>query len=553
MKRTEALVLYRAHTHAQRPTSSLAKAMRKLRRGLGLEAKDRRLVHLKAYLQSNPTADADIDYDSYICFIIANFSDDYALYNSHALADPKLPCPEIFEAIFATAPAERRAKIEAYRPVVLSPFAPKFHAAATANLDSFPSILDPRMGATPETVLTMGDLHANAIKFLYILIREKVITELDEVDYAELSAFYKKDVSGLTSGDIRRFKEILDKAKAPVKSVLVRLIGDVLCDRGNQDAFTLFILNRLKELDLKVEVIASNHDGEFIRAYTPVVTDSSFEFAETIFVKGKEQDSSLSNMQTLLTRMPELKPEIAKIIETSYLPEVKLLSYELSADNKAINIYTHAPVGLETLHALANYFLVDFKASTAAELATTIDAINTEVQECGGVKAILDVMPKANIMRNPVHRLMWNRDYRDLHRPALLSESRDSLCFVHGHDHDHTIKFPSSPHIMNLDDQLGKMTVSTNNHRGAYQVLYSEPTKEVRLEEVRSCASSEEEPSSLLYPPGYRTPPRFKMNLLAGVPVPAPAFDLSNSGSPASGAGYPLLPATPPRTPSPSF
>jgi hypothetical protein len=55
-------------------------------------------------------------------------------------------------------------------------------------------------------------------------------------------------------------------------------------------------------------------------------------------------------------------------------------------------------------------------------------------------------------MTNPLMFSIWNREYENLNRPE--THKGFNLAWVHGHDSKDPIK--DSPHIINLDNQLGK-------------------------------------------------------------------------------------------------
>ncbi|HYF98365.1 MAG TPA: hypothetical protein VD770_05220, partial [Coxiellaceae bacterium] len=257
-----------------------------------------------------------------------------------------------------------------------------------ASLSVFPKKI---ASAAPSLQITLGDLHGNAIKLIYFLIREGTFTGIDAKDYATLLKIY--EANPLQYQHISKFKEIINKLTLPPETKragLVRLIGDVLADRGTNDYFTLMILAKLKELGAPIEVIASNHDVEFLHGFTLPENDS--ELATQNNSLGESQAASMEALTSLLnvdheTIRGELRGDMRPAIK-NYKSSLKLFNYALSPDRKHITLYTHAPVGLETIRKLADEFGTDFKMNTAYNLATSIDTINQKVIEKGGIEAL---------------------------------------------------------------------------------------------------------------------------------------------------------------------
>jgi hypothetical protein len=124
---------------------------------------------------------------------------------------------------------------------------------------------------------SVGDMHGNSMKLLHIAIRLGLITLEPQLDgqgsvkapqalYVELSGIYARAAIELTDEDFLRFKQIVDQfAAGPnANTLLLRLIGDLLADRGSNDMLTLLVLDKFRELRLKYCITASNHDREFI-------------------------------------------------------------------------------------------------------------------------------------------------------------------------------------------------------------------------------------------------------------------------------------------------
>lgn len=113
--------------------------------------------------------------------------------------------------------------------------------------------------------ITIGDLHGNAMKLMFMLVKHGIATNINEAEYNRLVEIYKTPTQDLTKKHLDEFNQILSKIEFS-KDSLVRLIGDELADRGNNDYFTLKILEKLNEHKVPVEIIVSNHSIEFIEA-----------------------------------------------------------------------------------------------------------------------------------------------------------------------------------------------------------------------------------------------------------------------------------------------
>ena len=315
--------------------------------------------------------------------------------------------------------------------------------------------------------ITIGDLHGNAMKLMFMLVKHGIATNIDEADYNRLVAIYKTPTKDLTKKNLDEFNQILSKIEFS-KDSLIRLIGDELADRGNNDYFTLKILEKLNEHKVPVEIIVSNHSIEFIEA-----CEKQDNFHAPMLSHGHAQ--SMEKLQILVEKGIVARDEILAIANKSYKPTLRAISYSLSEDKKEITIYSHAGIGLNTIKSLAQKLKVEYKDATASELAQTIDSINVQFQKhvqnntvntlyarekmCEGYYSI-----HYNLSDAPLEFIMWNRLYHHIDRPAV--HSGYNVNFVHGHDSSD----PTKDNIYNLDNALGKIE---DMNQGAYTVLYS--------------------------------------------------------------------------------
>src|SRR3990167_9276316 len=113
------------------------------------------------------------------------------------------------------------------------------------DIHSYPKI-EERLALQKGDELTIGDLHGNALKLTYFLIRHQIL-DVDEKNYRDLVKIYDKKPDDLTAKDLEKFNAILENSRVNPGMGTIRLIGDVLADRGSNDYFTLEILGKLQD------------------------------------------------------------------------------------------------------------------------------------------------------------------------------------------------------------------------------------------------------------------------------------------------------------------
>ncbi|MCL9683732.1 Dot/Icm T4SS effector Wip [Legionella maioricensis] len=313
--------------------------------------------------------------------------------------------------------------------------------------------------------ITIGDLHANTMKLMFMLVKHGIATNINKEDYNRLVKIYKTETENLTKELLGEFTGILGKLKFNSDST-IRLIGDELADRGNNDYFTLKILEKLKEHKVPVEIIVSNHSIEFIEAY-----ERQEDFLPRILLE--EHSESIRKLQRLVESGIVTRDEILDIAEKAYKPTLRAISYSLSEDNKEITIYSHAGIGLDSIKDLAQKLEVEYKDTTAVCLAQTINKINEQFQKHVQNDTVHTLYTSENMWAGylgenlsdaPFEFIMWNRRYYSLDRPKDHYDYK--INFVHGHDSEDLTK----DNIYNLDNSLGK---GDYGNQGSYTVLYS--------------------------------------------------------------------------------
>lgn len=317
-----------------------------------------------------------------------------------------------------------------------------------------------------EGEVTIGDMHGNALKFIYFLVRQRIIS-MSKADYRKIINIYKKSADQLVKKDLADFIKILNNC-AINKGVKIRLLGDEFADRGSNDYFTLKIIERISQ-EIQLEILCSNHGLDFLNFYET-------HFKELFFSIVRPPTQSLINLNLLIKKKLVTKSEIEKIITNHYLPHLKLLAYDVDEENKCIVLFSHAPIGLRTVEALAKDFNAKYDKKN---LPQTIDQINQAFNEicvkkkmAESSKLMLAREEGVSAMRAPLAypflRTVWNRDYDAKKDPLKKCLDEYSVIYVHGHDGAGYVPSKYKRHVINLDNEFGKYEFA-----GEYGVFFS--------------------------------------------------------------------------------
>ncbi|MBS0286164.1 MAG: metallophosphoesterase [Proteobacteria bacterium] len=338
------------------------------------------------------------------------------------------------------------------------------------DIYEFPAV-DKLLKARDKYQVTIGDMHANAAKLLFACCKHGFI-DITQDDYNQFIKLYHKET--LTAEDIKSFKEIIARIKVfpEAKESLLRLIGDLLTDRGQNDYFILKLLEVLVDNGVPVEILISNHDAEFIRCL-----EQGLGFDKIILEKS--QGKSAVKLQELIQKGLVTREEIISLYNKCIKPNLKALSYSFNDNQDKLTIYSHGPIGLKNIEYMAKRLGVPYLGDEPILIAKTIDAINEKFSEYvsqNKLSELLDVhhVPQDAINgRQPIDpekfpfaHLIWNRKTDDLVRPH-------HIYFVHGHH----MESDSYRNVFNLDNILGKMKTV---HNGQYNVLYSKEVSKLR-------------------------------------------------------------------------
>lgn len=364
----------------------------------------------------------------------------------------------------------------------------------------------------PQSTLTIGDLHGNAIKLLFFLAESGILSLRNQAyDYQKLVEIYYLEIDLIQPCHLDQFESILEAALFnPVATTIkIRLLGDEVADRGQNDYFTLLILEQLHKHFVPIEIIFSNHSAEFVKFYEE---DYPLEFVPLIFAQNMEYIKSLGcatyqkGLIYFLKHELVPKDKILFLITNIYKPSLKLLSYniELAKQNLCnITIYSHAPVGLETIKALADKFNIMYNSNCDILLEQFINILEQINQEFNKLvennlvtKGLLEEKPylyaeKPHISSLPVLRTIWNRIEHPVSdapffRPHFMS-FKDQKCkmhYTHGHDGQGNVKISEQEYVTNLDNCLGMSYNNDYNEQGEYTVEKECPTPKAPIPSI---------------------------------------------------------------------
>lgn len=313
--------------------------------------------------------------------------------------------------------------------------------------------------------LSIGDLHGNALKLFFFLIKHGVFSNISLKDYHAFIKLYEKSPKKISKRDLVWFALFLKRIKVN-RGGTIRLLGDELADRGANDYFTLKFLEKLIDNNVPVETVLSNHTLEFTKAYE-TQEDYIPKDAKTLFLQ------SVLGLDKLVKRNLITKAEVDNLYEKIYFPNLKAITFTVDEEKGAISIFSHAPVGLNAIESICKKLKISYKDSSLYEMASTINALNEafskDYVKRKKITSLLDSENDAdrsevNVFKFPFTHITLNRNYSKLKRPN--KHNGYSIVYIHGHDRNE----PNvADHIYNLDNLLGKNGLTT----AAYDVHYT--------------------------------------------------------------------------------
>lgn len=318
-----------------------------------------------------------------------------------------------------------------------------------ANLSRYP----PRRVVPQGCHVAVGDLHGNAIKFLYILISHGFL-EMEEAAYLRAFIFYQSlDADFFPPKLPQVFEKILNGLTV---NNLCRLIlcGDETGDRGKCDLPTLQVMDLLTYSGINFDILFSNHGFELICAY-----ETSENFFPTYMPPSVT--GSLIALDQLIKQGQVTREEILALIDRAYKPHLRALFYSLDPERGAITFLGHAAIEVKHISYLAKKLGVVFQDEHPLALAETIERINAiftqEYVNKNRVHTLIDPQRirsglTIDAKLHPFEYLMWNRNYEGMRREEV--HRGYPVFYGHGHDPDGI----TNEHIFNLDNEFGKFS-----------------------------------------------------------------------------------------------
>ena len=341
----------------------------------------------------------------------------------------------------------------------------------TINLNEYPDQVDTlQLGDQ----LTIGDLHGNSVKLIYFLIKQGVLKfNKGADDYSKIVEIYNKEP--LETADLDTFKDILNRATFAehAQKAMIRLIGDEVADRGNNDYFTLLVLKKLQENGIQTEIVLSNHGAEFVRFYEEGCKENFHpSISPTTSITGNSYGWGIGTpsydkgLIKLITDKVVSKEEVTQLIEDSYKPKLKLISYAIDQTTvpPAFNIYTHGTAGLNTIKELALAWQIKYKDSSLEELSKTIDAINEKFYVLVKNQQVTEKFSMTGSIEN-IFIWIGNSSVTPNEEPRRPStnDSTKNFCIKYIHGHIGEYVSPES-NIINLDTNLGRPNVDNGKY-----------------------------------------------------------------------------------------
>lgn len=314
------------------------------------------------------------------------------------------------------------------------------------------------------SLVTIGDLHGNSLKLLYLLLKLGIVfwPDNEEKKPGELyQDFYRAyHITPPTKESLKTLKDLITKlhiSDAEHRPHL-RFLGDELADRGLNDLISLWIFDTLHQHGVQYDCCYSNHTHEFLGNYVRVlINQGSYSELNAAF-------QSFSWLYYCITANLIEKNVVIDLVE-NHKTHLRLMTYGL--ENTGIFQYTHAPTSYTIDQFLAQKLQLFYIANRPEFRAWSIEKIN----HAFGVllsknqnltlfnREIIISLNNHNVLKeheHPFEHIIWNRTYKDfLMRPPTHREYGYEQGSVHGHD----LLDPDSNQndIVCLDNLFGKV------------------------------------------------------------------------------------------------
>lgn len=234
----------------------------------------------------------------------------------------------------------------------------------------------------PEVTYTLPDLHGNAMYLLYICGLLGIV-EFDASTWQKLWSLYERDM--LTKRDFNTFSNLVGGAFSYHFYPSLRLIGDVLADRGRHDYLTLIVLEHVFDaltlFDKQFTIIYSNHDAVFLNSARLRSQHAYFQLDEALYPEVIEAGGSVTQFFNSMVRLRGsieqgvvTVSDVMRIVEKVVKPSLSLIACEW-IDSRPV-IFSHAPTHIDFILYLSTVLGVSQWYSGAADIDHFTEKLN---------------------------------------------------------------------------------------------------------------------------------------------------------------------------------
>ncbi len=349
-----------------------------------------------------------------------------------------------------------------------------------ANLSETPSA---RYAGPPINQCTEGDLHGNTIRLLDALYYYDVI-DIDDASYSAIVRAYAKvfNRSASTADESELLALLQNHVIVKNKQLVVRLIGDVIADRGVNDAFTLTLLNSIIEQGANVRSMISNHDLIAMKCLAGATSIEDVErriHEHASFFGARHQNGQrFGQGDSFLKLFASLKAgqvSFNQIKQQSerYFKTMLLLDY--SEENGKLTLYSHAPMNFPYLAPkLAEQFGIappNIRDNDAVK--RFIHEINLRFQAVvqSNDSHLIDTFFAAH---EPASEIILRREKELANNKGGGFDCTRQFLYCYGHDkrHDETTGHEIAPDnaqdVIRIDNASGKKSITSDENETSY-------------------------------------------------------------------------------------
>jgi hypothetical protein len=231
-----------------------------------------------------------------------------------------------------------------------------------------------------------GDLHANSLRLIRVLIEHGIIEELSQADWNEIVTIYKnlpKKYQVYTE-NYHKFAELLKthiKFKSDIQNKNITFLGDMIADRGKVDFPILYLLYQLDNHKVPYEILLSNHDLEYYLQNNSIIEEESqSKHNDEKILQSRDFTKKFQNSQPFYeTIFNKTKTQLLENFKNHVVPfSIALLN------NDEIIIKSHSPSGAMMLYIIAakqgiidsNEIKVEDFFSNKALIIETVEIVN---------------------------------------------------------------------------------------------------------------------------------------------------------------------------------